>query len=83
MKQMIDCDGVMRQLWDYLDGELSDDKMEAIRSHVAMCSRCQPQMEFEQSFLQAVSRARREHSNPGGLSDRVRAALREQGFNIA
>ena len=31
MKQMIDCDGVMRQLWDYLDGELSDDKMEAIR----------------------------------------------------
>ena len=82
MKQMLDCDGVMRQLWDFLDGELSDDKMEAIRAHLAMCSRCQPQLEFEQSFLEAVSQARREHSNPSGLSDRVREALRGQGFKV-
>ena len=42
MKPMLDCDSVMRQLWDYLDGELTEDRMEAIRAHLAMCSRCMP-----------------------------------------
>lgn len=80
MKVMPDCDSVMRQLWDFLDGELNDTRMEAIREHLTMCTRCQPQAAFERSFLAAVARARRDHSSPTSLADRVRAALRLQGY---
>lgn len=80
MKPMLDCDAVMRQLWDYLDGELTADRMDAIREHVKMCDRCHPQAEFERTFLHAVAQARREPSNPAGLAARVRAALAAKGF---
>lgn len=83
MNPMLDCDAVMRQLWDYLDGELTPGRMEAIREHVKMCKRCQPHAEFESSFLSAVATARREHSDPARLSLRVRAALRARGFALA
>ena len=82
MMPMLDCDSVMRQLWDYLDGELTADRMEAIRAHLEMCTRCMPQMEFEQSFLNAMARARREHSDPVSLAQRVRLALKAQGFHV-
>jgi anti-sigma factor (TIGR02949 family) len=77
---MLDCDAVMRQLWDYLDGELTAERAEAIRKHIAMCSRCYPQAEFERSFLVAVERSRREHSQPERLRGELIAALRAQGF---
>ena len=77
---MLDCDAVMRQLWDYLDGELTPERAEAIREHIAMCSRCHPHTEFERAFLVAVHRAQREHSRPETLRTQLLAALREQGF---
>ncbi len=78
--EMLDCETVMRQLWDYLDGELSAERMAAIRAHLAMCARCYPQYEFERAFLDALDRAQHEHSDPARLSDRVAAALRAEGM---
>lgn len=80
MKPMLDCDAVMRQLWDYLDEELTPDRMEAIREHLTMCERCHPHAEFERTFLAALTQARREPRNPTGLAARVRAALAAKGF---
>ena len=77
---MVDCDTVMRQLWDYLDGELTPERSAAIRHHVEMCSRCRPQSEFEQAFLTAVRRSRREHTQPERLRGTLLEALAEQGF---
>jgi anti-sigma factor (TIGR02949 family) len=77
---MIDCDTVMRQLWDYLDGELTPERSDAIRKHVEMCSRCRPHSEFERAFLVAVKRSRREHSQPERLRGVLVEALAEQGF---
>lgn len=77
---MIDCQDAMRQLWDYLDGELTDETMGAIREHLAMCQECYPHYDFEQAFLKAIASARREHRAPGALRLRVRAALREAGM---
>ena len=77
---MIDCDTVMRQLWDYLDGELTPERSEAIRQHVEMCSRCLPQSQFEQAFLMAIKRSRREHSKPEQLRGALLDALADQGF---
>jgi anti-sigma factor (TIGR02949 family) len=80
---MLDCESVMRQLWDYLDGELTSDRMTAIRTHLELCKRCYPQYEFEQSFLAAVGAHRRQHSDPPRMRARVADALRAQGLSDA
>ena len=80
MTEMLDCDAVMRQLWDYLDGELTPDREKAVRAHLAVCNRCHPQQDFEQSFLRALSASRREHLRPDVTKARVLAALRADGF---
>ena len=83
MRPMLDCDAVMRQLWDYLDGELTEERMAAIREHVALCARCYPQLEFERTFLATLDRARREHSDPERVKRRVMATLQAEGFAAA
>lgn len=83
MPPMLNCDEVMRQLWDYLDGELTPDRMKAINGHLAMCARCYPQYKFEEEFLGVLGRARCEHSNPSGLRKRVMDELYRNGFKDA
>lgn len=80
MKPMIDCDAVMRQLWDYLDGELTAERMAEIEAHVAMCGRCTPQVEFERSFKAALRAARDELIDTSRLRERVVESLRTLGF---
>jgi anti-sigma factor (TIGR02949 family) len=53
---MIDCHGVMKRLWEYLDGELPPDEADRIREHLAMCARCYPQYRHQLAFLALVSR---------------------------
>ena len=73
----------MQQLWDYLDEELTPDRMAALRAHLEMCQRCHPQYEFERSFLDAVAASAREHSNPERLRTKLLDALRSQGLREA
>ena len=80
MAPMLDCEQVMRQLWDYLDEELTDDRMAAIRAHLELCERCYPQYEFERSFLDAVAGSVREHSKIERLRARLAESLRERGM---
>jgi anti-sigma factor (TIGR02949 family) len=80
MKPMIDCQTVMRQLWDYLDGALTPDRVEAIEEHLKMCERCYPQYQFERTFLDQVGKLRREHSDLVGLRGRLLDALKAHGF---
>ncbi len=80
---MLDCESVMRQLWDYVDAELTPERMEEIRMHVEMCKRCYPQYQFERSFLDAISARRRTHSDPERLRADLLAALRSKGLSEA
>jgi len=80
MTEMLDCDAVMRQLWDYLDDELTPEREEAVRAHLSVCQRCYPQHDFEASFLRALSTARVTHSSPDTLKEQVLGALRLEGF---
>ncbi len=80
---MLDCDSVMRQLWDYLDGELTPERMSQIRAHIEVCKRCFPQYEFERSFLDALAARRRQHSDLERLRTTLMAALYERGFSEA
>ena len=80
MAATLDCHAAMRQLWDYLDGELSPERMEAVRAHLAVCARCYPHYDFERTFLEAVAATRNGRAAPGALRERVLSALREAGF---
>lgn len=83
MKPMLDCHTVMQRLWDYLDGELTAERAEAIEEHIKMCARCYPQYEFERTFLDQVGKLRREHSNLGRLRAQLLTALQAHGFAAA
>ena len=82
MNGMIDCHAVMRQLWAYLDGELTADRVAAIEEHLAVCARCYPQYQFERTFLEQIGRVRREHSDLSGLRTRLVTALTAEGFVV-
>jgi anti-sigma factor (TIGR02949 family) len=80
MDGMLDCDAVMRQLWDYLDAELTPERMEQIGAHLAICKRCYPQYQFERSFLDVLASARKDHPALDQLRRRVMAALLAEGL---
>lgn len=81
MTEMLNCDDVMRQLWDYLDGELTAERMEAVKAHLAVCHRCFPQYDFERQYLQLVAGLRREHPDVHGLRSELLASLTRAGFS--
>ncbi len=54
---MVDCQHVMKRLWEYLDGELPEHEAAHLREHLAVCARCSPQYRFEIAFLSLVARA--------------------------
>ncbi len=78
---MLDCASVMRHLWDYLDAELTPQRLDEIRAHVEMCQRCYPQYEFERSFLDAIAARRRTHPDPGQLRAKLLEALQARGLS--
>ena len=78
---MLDCEEVMKQLWDFLDEELTPDRMRQIEAHVHVCKRCSPHVEFERSFLRALSEARARMSDEHSLRERVVAQLRTLGYS--
>jgi anti-sigma factor (TIGR02949 family) len=80
MMPMLDCDAVARQLWDFLDGELSPERLAALDEHIKMCGHCSSHLAFEQSFKAALRAARGQRVASSALGDRVRAALRRDGF---
>ena len=79
--QVIDCQTAVRQLWDYLDDELDDQRMVEVRQHLVSCKSCLPHAEFGRRFIQALSRARERHVMPAEVRGQVMAALSEAGFS--
>ena len=72
----MDCQQVVQQLWDYLDGELTDEKMTEVRAHLKACKGCFPHFDFEEAFLEAVRKSRAEVSCPEEVRRKVMAKLR-------
>ena len=76
----IDCLTAVRQLWDYLDEELDDQRMVEVRHHLLNCKECLPHAQFGRRFIQALSRARERHVMPPAVRKQVMSALAEAGF---
>lgn len=80
MAEKIDCNAAMRQLWDFLDGELTDERMAAVRTHLDRCKGCVPYAEFERAFLEALSGCKSRQCAPEGLRRKIFERLREAGY---
>lgn len=78
----INCRDAVRQLWDYLDGELDDARMAEVQHHLDVCAKCLPHAEFGHRFLAALRSARKRHAMPPAVKAQVMAALADAGFSI-
>lgn len=78
----VDCRAAMQQLWDFLDSELTDERMAAVRMHLQSCRGCLPHHDFARTFLETLAATR--GSPEGCCPPRVRAKvlekLRREGY---
>lgn len=66
----IDCDEVMRQLFDFLDDEVDMTAHEEIHQHVEECRSCFSRVEFERQLRERVQGAGKD-SAPESLHRRI------------
>lgn len=53
---IVSCREVVEVLWEYIDGELTEERMEVIRAHLIVCERCYPHYDFQKAFVKFVRR---------------------------
>ena len=78
MMDQLDCLAVVRQLWDYLDGELTPASWEAMEEHLATCTDCQEHVDFCRSFLQRIASSGIDPIDVESTRRRIEAAIRWQ-----
>ena len=67
---MISCAEAVRQLWDYLDGELPAVSRKAVEEHLSFCRRCCGEAEFAAELRSFLARESAEE-----IPEDVRARL--------
>ncbi|MFQ5557414.1 MAG: mycothiol system anti-sigma-R factor [Acidimicrobiales bacterium] len=68
------CDDALRQIYDYLDGTLTNEKRAAIQGHLDHCSPCLGAYDFEAELRQVVARRCRDEV-PESLRIRIFEAI--------
>lgn len=68
---MISCSEAVRQLWEYLDGELAEGVREKVGEHLAACLRCCGEAEFAGELRRFLGA----HGHDEVLPDDVRRRL--------
>lgn len=58
---MISCSEATRQLWAYLEAEVSERDAARIEEHLGLCRRCCGELEFSSELRDFLSR----HADPG------------------
>ena len=53
---MITCAEAVKQLWEYLDGELPDESRAAVEEHLSYCRRCCGEAEFAEELRAFLAR---------------------------
>jgi len=69
-----DCNETLKELYGFLDGQLSDDDREHIRHHLDDCSPCLEAFDFE-AELRLVIRNRCTDQVPESLRERIARAI--------
>lgn len=73
-----DCAAVARAVYDYLDAELTADRLQAIKGHLDHCRGCTEHVVFARQLLDQLSSLPVDDAQVAALTDRVRAALRAE-----
>jgi anti-sigma factor (TIGR02949 family) len=73
---MADCNETIRELEEFLDGELSEDGLNAIHSHLQGCPDCHQAFDFHAELRTVIAAKCRNDEMPAGLLSRI-----EQCFN--
>jgi mycothiol system anti-sigma-R factor len=73
---MITCAEAVRQLWEYLDGELPEQDRVAIEEHLGFCRRCCGEVEFAHELRGFLARGAAEEI-PAEVRARLIATLDE------
>jgi mycothiol system anti-sigma-R factor len=73
----LDCDDAVHVLYEYLDGELTEERRILIQAHLESCPPCFEGYEFEYELRQVIARKCRDEV-PADLRARIAAAI-EQG----
>jgi mycothiol system anti-sigma-R factor len=74
MTLMSDCNDALHTLYEYLDGELTDDRRSIIQRHLDTCQPCAEPYDFE-AELRSVVRRKCQDQVPESLREKVRKAL--------
>jgi mycothiol system anti-sigma-R factor len=72
-----DCSQTVERLYQYLDGELTDERRQKIKRHLDECSPCLQAVGFEQE-LRIVIASRCKDRVPEELLQRIKAAIQEE-----
>ena len=68
------CDDALHTLYDYLDGELTDERREAIKRHLDQCQPCLHAFDFEAELKVVIARSCRDQV-PDHLKAKIASAL--------
>lgn len=72
---MGNCRETLRDLYPFIDGELPDDVLAHMRSHLEACTDCLEAFEFEAELKAAIRRKCSNDELPAGLVERLEACL--------
>jgi predicted anti-sigma-YlaC factor YlaD len=73
---MIDCNQIIAQLSDYLDGEVSPEMKQVVESHLAKCHRCSIVYSTTRQTLKIVTECGA-FAIPAAVGTRLHSRLRE------
>lgn len=73
---MITCAEAVKQLWEYLDGELPEESRAAVEEHLSFCRRCCGEAEFAAELRGFLAREASEEM-PEDVRSRLLATLDE------
>ena len=73
---MIGCSEAVRQLWEYLDGNVAADDRRALEEHLGLCRRCCGELEFAKELRAFLVRSA-DDDVPADVMTRLNATLEE------
>jgi len=75
-----ECDDALHELYEFIDGELTDDKRAVIRQHLDDCPPCFEAFDFE-AELRIVIAHKCQERVPETLKQRIADVLRGEALN--
>jgi mycothiol system anti-sigma-R factor len=73
----MDCAESIHRLYDYLDGELTDERRRELEAHLDMCAPCVEKYEFEAELRRVIADRCRDRV-PSELRRRIASAIDDE-----